>query len=232
MREHLEDFVQLTQEPVWHEALRWTQQADAWKRTSATDNFDEADAEELRENRRRAVSQRAKLLAWLEGMIDELASSQESSQQPLGGNSIFVVHGHDDGLKEKVARFLEQRGGLDVVILHEQTTMGRTIIEKLEDHSSVGFAVILLTADDVGRSRLAPDLDLEKRGRQNVVFEWGYFLALLGRQKVCALIEPGVQQPSDLSGVLAIPLDAGEGWKLSLLDEIAAAGIRVKQDRA
>ncbi|MPQ87262.1 nucleotide-binding protein, partial [Pseudomonas sp. MAFF 730085] len=48
-----------------------------------------------------------------------------------------------------VARFLE-RIGFEAVILHEQANQGRTVIEKVEAHGDVGFAVVLLTPDDEG----------------------------------------------------------------------------------
>jgi len=51
-------------------------------------------------------------------------------------NKVFVVHGHDEGARESVARFLE-RLGLEAIILHEQATGGRTIVEKLEHYADV-----------------------------------------------------------------------------------------------
>jgi hypothetical protein len=63
---------------------------------------------------------------------------------------IFVVHGHDEAALQSVARFLEQLG-LDAIILREQPDSGRTIIEKFVDCAAeVGFAVVLLTPDDLG----------------------------------------------------------------------------------
>lgn len=44
-------------------------------------------------------------------------------------NKVFIVHGHDSELKEKVARRLEQQG-IEAIILSEQANRGRTIIEK------------------------------------------------------------------------------------------------------
>ena len=141
------------------------------------------------------------------------------------GTGIFVVHGRNNEAKETVARFLE-RLDLDVTILHEQPDTGRTIIEKFEDNASVGYAVILLTGDDLGASRSSPN-DLQPRARQNVLLELGYFLGTLGRTHVCALREEGVEIPSDLSGVLYVPFDAAGAWKLRLATEIKAAGIGV-----
>lgn len=51
-------------------------------------------------------------------------------------NKVFIVHGHDGELKEKVARRLEQQG-IEVIILSEQANRGRTIIEKIEAYSDV-----------------------------------------------------------------------------------------------
>jgi predicted nucleotide-binding protein len=99
--------------------------------------------------------------------------------------SVFVVHGHDEAALQTVARFLE-RLGLGAIILKEQPGIGRTIIEKFEDHAGkVGFAVVLLTPDDIAGSAAAPASEM--RPRQNVLFELGYFVAKLGRGRTCLL---------------------------------------------
>lgn len=146
------------------------------------------------------------------------------SIQPTS-NNIFIVHGHHDGYKNSVARFITQLG-LTPIILHEQANKGQTIIEKFESHASTaGFAVILLTGDDHGAT-VSETTNLEKRARQNVVFELGYFIGKLGRQRVCALLENDVTIPSDYSGVVYIPLQEGS-WQFKLAIEIKNSGIPV-----
>jgi len=144
------------------------------------------------------------------------------------GEQIFIVHGHDGGVKHEVARLVE-RLDLQPIILHEQPNRGQTIIEKLEDYSEkleVGYAVIILTPDDVGG--VAEETPrLKPRARQNVVFELGYFMGKLGRGRVCALHSEGVELPSDYDGVLYIKLDKFGAWKLELAKEIKAVGFDV-----
>ncbi len=140
------------------------------------------------------------------------------------GDAVFVVHGRADGLKQTVARAVHKLTGLKPIILHEQADKGRTIIEKFEDHANqVGFAVVLLTGDDMGGLRGGDQL---ARARQNVVFELGYFFGKLGRSRVAVLYEPGVELPSDVNGLLYIEADAGGGWQYRLGRELRAAGIQ------
>lgn len=144
----------------------------------------------------------------------------EAVLKPPLSRKIFIVHGHDDGAREAVARFLE-RIGLEVVILHEQANQGRTIIEKVVAHSDVGFAVVLLTPDDEGRAKGG---ELEPRARQNVLLELGYFIGRLGRDKVCALKRGVLEIPSDFAGVVWETMDSNGGWKQRLARELEAAG--------
>ena len=139
-------------------------------------------------------------IAALNGFIEELKteilirqwdSSPGANMKRKPSKKVFIVHGHNDALKYEIAHSL-QNAGLDVTILHEQLEQGRTILEKLSDHASeAGFAVVLLTADDVGGKKGASPDSLQPRARQNVVFELGLFIGLLGRRRVCT-DEPSV----------------------------------------
>lgn len=141
---------------------------------------------------------------------------------------IFIVHGHNNEVKIDVARLLEKLG-LNPIILHEQANEGKTIIEKFEAHSKVGFAIILLTDDDLGKNK--NDLDLIIRARQNVILEMGYFIGKLGRNRVCPLYITGVELPSDLYGLLYVEIDNQENWKFKLVKELKAAGYDIDTNR-
>jgi predicted nucleotide-binding protein len=141
------------------------------------------------------------------------------------GNDVFVVHGHDEAAKQMVARFLDKLD-FHAVILHELPDRGRTIIEKFEDYSDVGYAIVLLSADDIGASRDEPD-DLQPRPRQNVVFELGFFVGKLGRDRVCVLYKEGVEILSDYQGVIYQPMDEGGAWRLEVAKEMREAELHV-----
>ncbi|MGC1928374.1 MAG: nucleotide-binding protein [Candidatus Nitrosopolaris sp.] len=117
----------------------------------------------------------------------------------LPQKEVFIVHGHDDAAKNELSSFLF-RPGLKPIILHEQPNNGKAVIEKFEQYASkVGYAFVLLTPDDIGGKDRR---NLSERARQNVILELGYFMAKLGRDKVCGLYKGNVELPSDVLGVL------------------------------
>ena len=143
---------------------------------------------------------------------------------------VFVVHGHDHGVKEAVARFLE-RLGLAATVLHEKPDQGRTIIEKFENYAKVRYAVKSsppMTWDTPN----IPD-ESKPRPRQNVVLAaWLFLGARFLPERVAALYSGGVELPSDLAGVLYVPFDAEGAWKLRLAKEPKAAGLPVNMNDA
>jgi predicted nucleotide-binding protein len=146
-------------------------------------------------------------------------------------NSVFLVHGHDEGAKHNVARFLEQLG-IKPVILQEQINRGMTVIEKFEAFASrAGFAVILMTPDDYGYPATS-EQEKKHRPRQNVVLELGYFATKLGRGKTFVLIKGELEMPSDVMGLVYEQMDRSEGWKMRLARELKAAGFEVDLNRA
>ena len=146
---------------------------------------------------------------------------KHASPGEFNTTKVFIVHGHDEAAPVMVARFVEGLG-FEAIILHEQRNKGRTIIEKLEAFSDVGFAIVLFTPDDVGRA--VGDDKLQARARQNVVLELGYFIGKLGRGRVAAIRKGDVEWPSDYNGVVYLDLDAGGGWQKKLAEELDEAG--------
>jgi predicted nucleotide-binding protein len=141
---------------------------------------------------------------------------------------VFIVHGHDNGAKQEVARFVE-RLGFDAIILHEQVSQGKTIIEKIEENTNVGFAIVLYTPCDEGKVK--GDAGLKDRARQNVVFEHGYLIGKLERKRVSALVKGDIEKPNDLSGVVYIDMDYAGGWKFSLAREMKSVGYDIDMNK-
>lgn len=181
------------------------------------------------QNHRKLISLKLDNLTRLESRAEllkcnvdsEIKSGDMKIEAQTITKNIFIVHGHDERTKLEVARVIEKLG-LNPIILSEKPDEGQTIIEKFELHSDVGYAIILLTADDLGKTKT--DSEDKYRARQNVILEMGYFIGKLGRSKVLTLYESGVELPSDLHGIVYTPIDEGGAWKFKLVKELNAAG--------
>lgn len=136
---------------------------------------------------------------------------------------VFVVYGHDENIELKIAQFIRLID-LEPVILNEKANGGKTIIEKLEENSDVGFAVVLYTPDDIV---LNDNSEKYKQPRPNVIFEYGYFIGKLGRTRVALLVKDDIKEHSDIIGTGYIKIDEHEGWKLQVAKELKSAGYAI-----
>lgn len=139
----------------------------------------------------------------------------------------FPVHGHDTATREEIRRFLEGSTGRKVIVLTDQPNQGRDLLGKLLAHAeSASYAVMLLTPDDEGGMK---GEEPRPRARQNVVFELGLFVGLLGRERVAALHTPSIELPTDFFRVAYI--DLTYSYQIELAKELNAAGIEAPVDR-
>ena len=164
----------------------------------------------------------------LEGIRNQLELFQYSSDMPQHtfGDKVFIVHGHDEAAKHAVARFVA-KFDIEPIILDEQASKGQTIITKFEENADeAGFAIVLLTPDDIGASKDQGN-NFRPRARQNVVLELGYFMAKLGRERVCPLLKDEVEKPSDIDGLVYVPMNNLNEWELQLAREMKQAGLPI-----
>jgi predicted nucleotide-binding protein len=180
-------------------------------------------AELTAEQKRAAISR-------LERRVPDLRAFDPNTVSDRGVESrqVFIVHGHDEGAREAVARFIE-RIGLLPIILNERPNKGRTLITKfIEEAEGAAYAVVLMTPDDFGAK--AGESETRPRPRQNVVFEFGFSIGKFGPERVAALVKGNVERPSDFEGVVYIDL-GDAGWKQQLGSELQAAGFKIDWNR-
>jgi len=147
----------------------------------------------------------------------------------LSKSEVFIVHGHDENAKTKTARFIEKLG-LKPIILHEQASGSKTVIEKIEAYSNVGFGIVLYTPCDIGAKKEETP-NLKNRARQNVVFEHGFLIGKIGRENVCALVKDEIETPNDISGVVYVKMDNEDAWHLKIARELRNSGYEIDMNK-
>ena len=159
-------------------------------------------------------------------LYEEYSETSNTTQHSLG-NDVFIVHGRDDESRFKVALFVKELGLNDIMLDRQPDEGVIAILDKFErEAKKADFAIALLTPDDVGALKNEAETQLNSRPRQNVVFELGYFICALGREKVCLLIKGEIENPSDLDGMLYKRMD-GDEWKLKVARDMQQAGLPV-----
>lgn len=164
---------------------------------------------------------------------------------------VFIAHGRDYQSVKDLKTILV-KSGLKPVVLAEQPSGSRTVVEKLEKYSkNVSYAFVILTPDD-GSFNLATlqkivkeseeqrftrrekdDLFLQLLGditakvaRQNVILEFGYFIGKLNRDHVCCLYKGDVQLPSDMHGIVYVRFENSvTEAKSDIIKELKAVGL-------
>lgn len=182
-------------------------------------------------NFKERITRKVDFLKRLNNKVGLLNSKSEetgnwSTKEKLDRTKVFIVHGHDNALKNEVARFIEKLG-VEPIILHEKASSGKTIIEKIEEYSNVGFGIVLYTPCDIGGSK-DQNGNFKNRARQNVVFEHGYLIGKIGRGNVCAIVKGEVEIPNDMSGVVYIPYH--DNWKWTIVQEMKNSSYRLNLD--
>ncbi len=168
-----------------------------------------------------------------------MESTNKTPKTSAFKKEVFISHGKDlDPVKELKEILVEV--GFTPVVLSEQPSLGKTVMEKLEAYSDVGFVFVILTPDDLGGfvelgskwsrpQRLRKFLKTARnRPRQNVVLEFGYFVGKLGRDRVTCLLKKPVEQPSDMQGIVYLSFqDSLKEIKMEILKELKAAGYEI-----
>ena len=173
-----------------------------------------------------------KLITVIDTIVEEMKlfanAEVEKTETHKLFKKIFIVHGHDNEMVQESARFITKLG-FEPVILREQPSKGKTIIEKFENYSDVDFAIVLFSPDDFGRAK--EDKKDHPRPRQNVVFELGFFIGKLGRQSVVVLhkVIDDFEIFSDFQGVIFHPFQ--KGWEMDVAKEIKSVGFNVDTNK-
>jgi predicted nucleotide-binding protein len=155
----------------------------------------------------------------------------ESNVVPtVSKSNIFIVHGRERTVKFEVGLWV-RRIGLEEIILHDQPSLGRTLISKFQEcGKDAAFAIVIMTPDDMGGLLDCPQ---QPRSRQNVIFELGFFIAKLGADRVAVLItDSAIEKPSDYDGVVYITYDIHGAWKRALAREFTELQIPFDMARA
>lgn len=145
-------------------------------------------------------------------------------------NQIFVVYGKSDEVSSDVIQTL-QKLEFEPIILHEESSSQKTVIDKIGEYPHVSFAVVVLSPDDLVCSKEDTVEKAKYRASQDVILELGYFLGKLGNCNVVAIYskEEDFEIPAGFSGVFWIEYTTG--WYFQLIRELKECNFDVDANK-
>jgi predicted nucleotide-binding protein len=142
----------------------------------------------------------------------------QRSQPSAVNNKVFVVYADGNSIKNELTDFLAKIG-LSVVLVQGKPGRQNDVIDKLEKHPDVSYAIVLLNPAATGISH-------------DVVFELGMLVGGLGRDRVCGLVTEKLDILANYSGLSYVPHDPAGAWKFMMIKQLKTAGFEVDANLA
>jgi predicted nucleotide-binding protein len=145
---------------------------------------------------------------------------------------IFVVSGTDETMKQTITGSLRKLG-LASIVMSEEPSQGKKLVERFSDYKDVGFAVVLLSPDIYVYPKGEEATKRVRIPKQDVTFMFGFLLGKLGKEKVLAFYResPNFAFPIEFEGVKFTALDDRDSWKHTLIRELTGCGYTVDAER-
>jgi predicted nucleotide-binding protein len=161
-----------------------------------------------------------------------VASAQQATSASDARRRVFVVCGTDSEMKQAITNALTKLK-LVPIVMCEEPSQGKKIVERFADYEDIGFAVVLLSPDDSVYIKDEPPTKRKLRPRQEVIFELGFLLGKLGKSNVLVFFREcaNFEIPTDFEGIIATAFDDRDSWKLALIRELTNCGYNVDADR-
>lgn len=158
-------------------------------------------------------------------IIDLLYQVREENKK------IFIAHGRDSSFADKVSALLG-RLRLDYQSIDYGLKKERNVKEFNSIAKEYDFAIIVMSADDIGTPLGSGNTEGQPRSSQNVIFQFGYFLSHVGRKNLVLLYPDNktLEFPIDLDDLKHSSLDAEGKWKSFLTGRLSEAGIFLDED--
>lgn len=135
--------------------------------------------------------------------------------------TVLLTHGGDSAWQH-VAQYIEETLAHEIVPFQRSGSNDRADINLLEQQTDeCAFAIIVVTGDDV-----------QPRSREKLLHEIGYCQGTFGRENVLVLKQEGVEEFTDLGGVVYVPFSREniKGSFTRIQAEIEAAIDRFEDD--
>lgn len=161
----------------------------------------------------------------------QIPAASTSPKPPQPSNRVLLIHGSDDKMKEKVSGVLK-KWGLTVILSFDRENFHKPLAQKMTEFSDAAFVIALLSFDGYFYGKDQKVKDAKFVSQPNVIFELGFMLGKLGRDKVFVLYDEkkNYELPTDFFNAYYIPYHENRLWQNELAKALKNHGTIVNTD--
>jgi predicted nucleotide-binding protein len=136
----------------------------------------------------------------------------------LPDRQVCVTYGRHTVMNKQVVSLIRELD-IDPIVMQDPKHVAKPLSQFVAEHPRIGFAVVILSADDFVYPKEGKSGEALLRADQKVVFHLGFWIGRLGRERVFALYyaQRSFRRPTEYFDVLYTPLDKEGLWKQELL---------------
>ena len=155
------------------------------------------------------------------------ATAPDTVQDASGGRRVAIISSPGAEAPTDVAAYVRQLGLETVVVGDAPIADDTAIVDRLEAVRGCDYALVLAPASA---------LSAEPGGhgaRSEILLEAGFLFGVVGRRKVCYLLDGKAPLAPELQGVVQVHTrDQADLWHLLLAREMRKAGLEVDMNKA
>jgi len=156
--------------------------------------------------------------------LDQLADL--TFEIPKEGGRVCVTYGRDQLMNKQVVSVIKQLG-IDPVVMQDKNNSTKPLAQFVTEHKNIAFVIAILSADDWVYPKQGKSQDKMMYADQKVIFDLGFWIGRLGRNRVFALYydQQSFRWPTEHFDVIYAPLDRNQLWKKDLVNRLKKCDI-------
>ncbi|GEM_PF-6472732 len=154
-----------------------------------------------------------------------------SAQEPKTLARVLLVPGSDQLINNEVAAFL--RSLAVEVTMYSQSEEQAPLIDRLNRYAYSDFIVVIFSPDFYFYPRTQSHENASIMAPQEMVFQLGYLVAKLGRQKIVVLCQEHdrLRRPTDYFDLYYVSLNPMGSWKTDIVNRMKSSGVPVPENQ-
>ena len=148
-----------------------------------------------------------------------------------GEGRVCITYGRDQIMNRQVVSVIRALG-VNPIVMQDKNNRDKSLAQFSTEYKNIVFVIAILSMDDWVYPKNGKPKDAHLFADQTVIFQLGYWIGKLGRNRVFTLFydQRNFRRPTEHFDVIYTPLDKNGAWKKELAKRLSTFGIITSND--